>query len=468
MKLVARLRGALVCALLVSAAPALAQAPCPPGITGPCSTIDGLPAALPLTGTEEFAAWQSPHTVKVTLPQLRDLTSSGALILQIANASSTGTTVGLLAKLTGAPSSVVVTATTDTGGVIGVVVGEVTLTGCTIGCTTGTAQIAIGGQASVQFDGGITSGDYVTISSTSVGKAHDAGATYPTTGSQVLGRVIAATNASAGTYAIEVFPPEINSTAAVSLNTLPLLELLPNNATGTGTGLVAKFTSTGAQTATTSDTGNSIGVCYQNCGTTGSAYIAINGQVQVQFDGGVTEGDWVVVSTTSGGKVHDTGLPATPANLPGGVSVLGVEISATNGSAGTYTLDLNNFGVTAAIAANTAFLNVADQVLSGGFRVTSDNLGTPTNGSTTTIDCGARPLQYLTNNVAGLTIAAPSNDGNCDVMIINGASAGTVSFSGFSVGSSKGDSLDTTNGHIFTIGIWRINGTAGYRVAAHQ
>lgn len=116
--------------------------------------------------------------------------------------------------------------------------------------------------------------------------------------------------------------------------------------------------------------------------------------------------------------------------------------------------------------ATCATLNTADQTLSGGFNVTSLNLGTVSSG-TTTIDCGARPLQYLTDNGA-FTLAAPTNDGSCDVLVTNGASAGTITFSGFSVGSNTGDGLDTTNTHKFTLGIWRINGTAGYRVAAHQ
>lgn len=113
-----------------------------------------------------------------------------------------------------------------------------------------------------------------------------------------------------------------------------------------------------------------------------------------------------------------------------------------------------------------ASLSVQDQTLSGGANVTSQNLGTVSSG-TTTIDCGSRPLQFLTNNGA-FTLAAPSNDGSCMVLTTNGASAGTISFSGFSVGSSTGDALTTTNTQKFTISIWRINGTSGYRVAAHQ
>ena len=98
--------------------------------------------------------------------------------------------------------------------------------------------------------------------------------------------------------------------------------------------------------------------------------------------------------------------------------------------------------------------------------MTAANLGTQSSG-TLTIDCGRAPLQYVTDNGA-FTLAAPANDGSCLVLVTNGASAGAITFSGFSVGSNTGDALTTTNTNKFTIDVWRINGTAGYRVAAHQ
>jgi hypothetical protein len=110
-----------------------------------------------------------------------------------------------------------------------------------------------------------------------------------------------------------------------------------------------------------------------------------------------------------------------------------------------------------------AILDVEDQVLSGGARVTSKSLTT----GNITIDPGDRPLQYITNGGA-FTITAPANDGSCMLLVTNNASAGAITFTGFTVGSSVGDALTTTNTHKFTISIWRINGTSGYRIAAHQ
>lgn len=113
--------------------------------------------------------------------------------------------------------------------------------------------------------------------------------------------------------------------------------------------------------------------------------------------------------------------------------------------------------------ANVAALNIADQTLTGGANVTSKSL---TTGSVT-IDCGACPLQYITNGGA-FTITAPSNDGSCIVLVTNNASAGTITFSGFSVSSNTGDALTTTNGNKFMITVVRINGTSTYAIKALQ
>lgn len=115
---------------------------------------------------------------------------------------------------------------------------------------------------------------------------------------------------------------------------------------------------------------------------------------------------------------------------------------------------------------NLAALNLADQTLSGGANVTAANLGTKSSG-TLTIDCGTSPLQFVTNGGA-FTLTAPANDSSCIVMSTNNGSAGAITFSGFSVGSATGDALTTTNTSKFSISIWRVNGTSGYRVAAMQ
>ena len=113
-----------------------------------------------------------------------------------------------------------------------------------------------------------------------------------------------------------------------------------------------------------------------------------------------------------------------------------------------------------------AALDLADQTLSGGANVTSSNQGTKSSG-TFTVDCGASPLQYITNGGA-FTLAAPANDGSCIVRSVNNGSAGTITFSGFTIGSNTGDALTTTNTSAFAIQIWRINGVSRYLISAYQ
>src|SRR6185436_6306252 len=103
-----------------------------------------------------------------------------AVSTEVPNETTTGTTVNKLAKLTGDPSTAILTATTDTAGAFGVVVAGAG--------TSGNAQIARIGTASCDFDGATTAGDYVQISSTTAGACHAAGAAFPTAGGQLLGR----------------------------------------------------------------------------------------------------------------------------------------------------------------------------------------------------------------------------------------------------------------------------------------
>lgn len=107
--------------------------------------------------------------------------------------------------------------------------------------------------------------------------------------------------------------------------------------------------------------------------------------------------------------------------------------------------------------------SIEDQTITGGANVTSKSLTT----GNITVDCGARPVQYITNGGA-FTITAPSADGNCILLVTNNGSAGAITFSGFTVGSNTGDALTTTNTNKFAIYITRANGTSFYSIQALQ
>jgi hypothetical protein len=148
------------------------------------------------------------------------------------------------------------------------------------------------------------------------------------------------------------------------------------------------------------------------------------------------------------------------------IKLLGSSTGATtftsaNAGASNFTLTFP------AVTDTLATLGTASQALTGGVHLTAHAYAT----GNITVDCGFNPVQYVANNAA-FTITAPSADSSCLILVRNTASAGAITFSGFSVGSSTGDALTTVNGNIFTISVWRITdatgSVSGYRVAAMQ
>lgn len=225
----------------------------------------------------------------------------GAPTITIANAGTTGTTTNTLTKLTGAPSTAVISATSDTGGVVGI-----TTSGAG---TSGNATISIAGSVNCVFSGATTSGDYVQISSATGGDCADAGASYPTTG-QVIGRVLS-TNGSAGTYLIDLFPSEIKAPTVDYESLLPFI---------TVTGCTVSGTACTVGSAVSSITFSSIPGTFQNLalGCTGWATnSSTNGAegIDAQFNGDVTGGNYSASSyfNWQGSSTIQTG-PTAPSN----------------------------------------------------------------------------------------------------------------------------------------------------------
>ena len=313
-------------------------------------------------------------------------------------------------------------------------------------------------------------------------------AALPTpSGSFGIGFNVYVRNLGAGTVTITPSGATINGAATLDVTTNQSIWIISdgnnyqvwNNSSGTVTSVAmtvpssifsiggSPITSSGTLAVTVS--GTSGGIPYFDSATTlnSSALLAANGVI---YGGGAGA---TPASTAAGaaGTVLGGGSPpaftATPTLGTAG-SVVGT-LAFANLTSGTVTISpptgaLGSAVVTLPGATSTlAALDLADQTISGGGNVTSLSQAT----GNITIDCGARPLQYMTNSGA-FTITAPANDGSCILLVTNDGTAGSITFSGFSVGGTTGDSLTTTNGDKFSIQIWRINGTSGYRVAAHQ
>lgn len=165
------------------------------------------------------------------------------------------------------------------------------------------------------------------------------------------------------------------------------------------------------------------------------------------------------VFTVSGSPVTSAGtLSATYATqLPN-------LVWASNSSGATATPTFR--ALVAADLPNTVLFKNTSATTTVGYLFTAGNLGTVSSG-TTTLAAATANYQYYTNNGAH-TLAAPAADSAIDVLITNGASAGTITPSGFTVGSSTGDAFTTTNGNKFIFTSIRINGVSTYVVKALQ
>ncbi len=103
-----------------------------------------------------------------------------------------------------------------------------------------------------------------------------------------------------------------------------------------------------------------------------------------------------------------------------------------------------------------------------GFTVTPYNIGTVSSG-TNTPDPANGNYQYMTNNGAH-TLAVPASDCAIDILVTNGASAGTITISGSYTAPSGGggDTYATTNANKYLLMIRRINSVSTYLWKALQ
>lgn len=245
--------------------------------------------------TQGQRAWLYCDTTNVVSVTATGSGAATTLTITIANAGTTGTLADGLTKLTGAPSTAVRTATSDTGGAVGVV---------TAGAgTSGSATIQIAGQVNCVFENATTAGNYVGLGTTTAGNCRDVGSTYPTSG-QVVGRVLS-TNGSAGTYAIVLFPAEMRGAAAGGTLTVKEVD---------GTPTVANVTTLRVSNGTlTDDTGGQVTIT--NSGGGSAAWNALTdpaGDLSLAMAANLTTFTWAGnYSTSSAFKLAGNNTSAT-------------------------------------------------------------------------------------------------------------------------------------------------------------
>ena len=120
----------------------------------------------------------------------------------------------------------------------------------------------------------------------------------------------------------------------------------------------------------------------------------------------------------------------------------------------------------AAIIDPDAYILKTGDTLTGAYVATATALGTPVAASTETIAASGSNFQTLTNNAA-FTLAAPaSGDFTTLIHMTNGASAGVVTLSGFTL--VTGDDLTTTNADAFLLFCSRLNSAIHLQIVALQ
>jgi len=248
---------------------------------------------------------------------------------------------------------------------------------------------------------------------------------------------------------------------------------VPNNAS-TGTTLNKAVCQDGAGKAIvcpTSNPGAVIGICVQNCGTTGNAQICIQGRCAAIFDNTSVVNDWAILSTTVAGDLHDTGSTSetigqqnvlvdgvnsgagTAANLRfGGLDAFTVASKSPNLPKSATLLGTNSGGIAQAATTTgtgtTAVLSVSPALTGSPTAPTqaaSDN--------STKIASTAYVTTGISNAIAGVNPA----------VAVLAASTANIAGTYTSVGSGIGDTFLVTATGAFTLDGIAIN-TIGQRV----
>jgi hypothetical protein len=262
-----------------------------------------------------------------------DVTFNGAMMTPY---ETTGTWfASSLVKLTSAPGNfgagtVAMTAPGDTSGAIGIISG--------LPASGSRIQVVQSGEFFCNFDGPATSGHYVGISKTTAGDCADIGASFPTDGQQVVGRVLSSFVTGSGR--VLLFQSELHGGggAAVTINTGAGLTGGP--ITGSGTISIANSGVTNAMLQ------NSSVNVVPGSGLSGGGSVSLGGSVTLNNSGvlsfngrsgGVTAASGDYSFDQISGSAAASQLPALTGDVTSAAGSAVTSLSASGVTAGTYT-----------------------------------------------------------------------------------------------------------------------------------
>lgn len=200
--------------------------------------------------------------------------------------------------------------------------------------------------------------------------------------------------------------------------------------------------------------------------TTGTGTITLGSAVdgfQTFAAAGVTDGD-VVGYAIEDGTAWEVGTGTYTAS---GTTLSRTVVESSNADAA---ISLSGGAVLFVTALATDLLQPQGQAtLTGGFDSDAQALGTVTSGTITPeVDgTGTENFKTLTANGA-FTLAPPSTSGNCTIIIqvTNGASAGTITTTGFTI--VNGDTYETTSGNDYFFHIKKVGSFTSLTIEALQ
>ena len=174
----------------------------------------------------------------------------------------------------------------------------------------------------------------------------------------------------------------------------------------------------------------------------------------------------IVLFSGTGGKTGKRATGSGLAKLTSGV--LSTASSGTDyapATSGSAILKGNGSGGFSSATAGTDYLDKGTtSLLTAGYTATSYSLGTVTTGTVTPSAANGN-FQHLTANGA-FTLAPPSATCCIDIEVLNGASAGTITTSGFT--KVNGDTYATTNALKFIFHITKTNSYSRLSIEALQ